>query len=308
MRSSAKNIKLTSVDDLFSTQESRDDAQKERVQILPLADFHPFPDHPFKVLDNEDMMKMVESIEKYGMLTPALARPDGDGGYQIVAGHRRHHACILAGLDTMPTIVRDIDDDTAAILMVDSNLQRENILPSERAFAYKIKLDAMKRQGNRSDLTCGQVGHKLKAREIMAQETNESGRQIQRYIRLTELIPDLLDMVDERRIAFSPAVELSYLKPQEQLDLLDAMDMEQATPSLSQAQRLKKCSSEGRCSHDAICAIMSEEKKPETSKITFSSDKLQRYFPKSYTPQRMEETILKLLESWQKKRSQSQER
>ncbi|MFD1403704.1 ParB/RepB/Spo0J family partition protein [Robinsoniella peoriensis] len=308
MKSSAKNINLTSVDDLFSTEESRADAGREKVIEIPLTSLFPFKDHPFKVKDDEAMADTAESIKEYGVLVPAIARPRDDGGYELVAGHRRHRASELAGLETMPVLVRNLDDDAATIIMVDSNLQRENILPSERAFAYKLKLDAIKRQGERSDLTSRQVGEKLWSVEELAKNAPDSQRQIHRYIRLTELIPELLDMVDDKKIAFNPAVELSYLKPEEQTNLLESMDMEQATPSLSQAQRLKKFSAEGKCTLEAMCAIMSEEKKGELDKVTLTSDKLRKYFPKSYTPQKMEETILKLLETWHKKRTQSQER
>ncbi|MFR3727783.1 ParB/RepB/Spo0J family partition protein [Lacrimispora sp.] len=308
MKSSAKNINLTSVDDLFSTEESRADANREKVMEIPLTELFPFKDHPFKVKDDEAMADTAESIKEYGVLVPAIARPRDDGGYELVAGHRRHRASELAGLSTMPVIVRNLDDDAATIIMVDSNLQRENILPSERAFAFKMKLNAIKRQGARSDLTSRQVVGKLETADIVGKESGDSGRQVQRYIRLTELIPELLTMVDEKKIAFNPAVELSYLKKEEQTDLLEAMDMEQATPSLSQAQRLKKFSAEGKCTLEVMCAIMSEEKKGELDKITLTGDKLRKYFPKSYTPQKMEETILKLLEGWQKKRQQQQER
>ena len=308
MKSSAKNINLTSVDDLFSTEESRADAGREKVMEIALTELFPFKDHPFKVKDDEAMAETAESIKEYGVLVPAIARPREEGGYELVAGHRRHRASELAGLDTMPVLVRNLDNDATTIIMVDSNLQRENILPSERAFAYKMKLDAVKRQGTRTDLTFRQVGEKLNSVEELAKTTGESGRQISRYIRLTELIPELLDMVDDKKIAFNPAVELSYLKPEEQTNLLESMDMEQATPSLSQAQRLKKFSAEGKCTLEAMCAIMSEEKKGELDKVTLTSDKLRKYFPKSYTPQKMEETILKLLEAWHKRRTQSQER
>lgn len=308
MKSSAKNINLTSVDDLFSTEESRADAGREKVMEIPLTELFPFKDHPFKVKDDEAMADTAESIKEYGVLVPAIARPRDEGGYELVAGHRRHRASELAGLETMPVIVRNLDDDAATIIMVDSNLQRENILPSERAFAYKMKLDAVKRQGARTDLTFRQVGEKLNSIEELAKTTGDSGRQISRFIRLTELIPQLLDMVDDKKIAFNPAVELSYLKPEEQTDLLEAMDMEQATPSLSQAQRLKKFSAEGKCTLEVMCAIMSEEKKGELDKVTLTGDKLRKYFPKSYTPQKMEETIIKLLEGWHKKRTQQQER
>ncbi len=312
MKSSAKKVNLTSVDDLFSTEESRADAGREKVMEIALTELFPFKDHPFKVKDDEAMADTAESIKEYGVLVPAIARPRDEGGYELVAGHRRHRASELAGLETMPVIVRNLDNDAATIIMVDSNLQRENILPTERAFAFKLKLDAIKRQGERTDLTCTQVGHKLnegkKSVEIVAEQAGSSRNQIQRYIRLTELIPELLDMVDDKKIAFNPAVELSYLKPEEQTNLLEAMDMEQATPSLSQAQRLKKFSADGKCTLEAMCAIMSEEKKGEIDKVTLSSDKLRKYFPKSYTPQKMEETILKLLETWHKKRTQQQER
>ena len=308
MKSSAKNINLTSVDDLFSTEESRADAGREKVMEIALTELFPFKDHPFKVKDDEAMADTAESIKEYGVLVPAIARPRDEGGYELVAGHRRHRASELAGLETMPVIVRNLNDDAATIIMVDSNLQRENILPSERAFAYKLKLDAIKRQGERSDLTSRQVGEKLWSVEELAKNAPDSQRQIHRFIRLTELIPELLSMVDDKKIAFNPAVELSYLKPEEQTNLLEAMDMEQATPSLSQAQRLKKFSADGKCSLEAMCAIMSEEKKGELDKFTLSSDKLRKYFPKSYTPQKMEETILKLLETWHKKRTQQQER
>ena len=309
MRSSAAKIKLTSVDDLFSSEESRADASRERVVELPLAEMHPFKNHPFKVLDDEKMLDTAESIREHGVLVPAIVRPREEGGYEIVAGHRRHHASQIAGLDTMPAIIRDLDDDVATIIMVDSNLQRETLLPSERAWAYKMKLDAMKRQGKRTDLTCGQVGHKSEKSVMrVADEAGESVKQVQRFIRLTELIPPLLDMVDERKIAFNPAVELSYLKSEEQVELLDAMDSEQATPSLSQAQRLKKFSQEGHLSIDVMRAIMSEEKKSELDRVTLTSDKLHKYFPKSYTPQQMEQVILKLLEGWHHRRQQAQER
>ena len=312
MKSSAKKVELASVDDLFSTEEIRADAQREKVLEIPLSELHPFKDHPFKVKDDEAMMETADSIRQYGVLVPAIARPDPNGGYELVAGHRRHRASELAGKDTMPVIVRDLDDDQATIIMVDSNLQRESLLPSERAFAYKMKLEAMNHQGARADLTCGQVGHKLqagqKSRDVLAAQTGDSARNIQRYIRLTELIPELLDMVDEKKIAFNPAYELSFLKKEEQVDLLDAMDSEQATPSLSQAQRLKKFSQEGRLNIDVMRAIMSEEKKSDLDKVTFTSDTLRKYFPKSYTPARMQETIIKLLEQWQRRRQQQHDR
>ena len=311
MKSSAKKIELASVDDLFSTEEGRQDVKLEKIQEIPLSELHPFKNHPFKVKDDEAMMETAGSIKQYGVLVPAIARPDPEGGYELVAGHRRHRASELAEKETMPVIVRDLDDDAATIIMVDSNLQRESLLPSERAFAYKMKLDAMKHQGERVDLTCAQVGHKLdgkKSRDILAEQVGQSKNQIQRYIRLTELIPELMDMVDEKKIALNPAYELSFLKKEEQVDLLDAMDSEQATPSLSQAQRLKKFSQEDHLSIDVMRAIMGEEKKSDLDRVTFTSDTLRKYFPKSYTPQRMQETIIKLLEAWQKKRQRDQER
>ena len=311
MKSSAKKVELASVDDLFSTEESRADAQREKIVEIPLSELHPFKGHPFKVKDDEAMMETADSIKQYGVLVPAIARPDPEGGYELVAGHRRHRASELAEKETMPVIVRDLDDDAATIIMVDSNLQRESLLPSERAFAYKMKLEAMKHQGDRVDLTCSQVGNKLegkKSSEILAEQVGQSKNQIFRYIRLTELIPELIDMVDEKKIALNPAYELSFLKKEEQVDLLDAMDSEQATPSLSQAQRLKKYSQEGHLTLDMMRVIMGEEKKSDLDRVTFTSDTLRKYFPKSYTPQRMQETIIKLLEQWQKKRQRDQER
>lgn len=309
MKSSAKNIKLASVDDLFSTEESRADASREKVVEIPLPELHPFKDHPFKVKDDEAMMETADSIRQYGVLVPAIVRPDAGGGYELVAGHRRHHASELAGKETLPCIVRNLDDDAATIIMVDSNLQRESLLPSERAFAYKMKLEAVKHQGERSDLTSPQVGQKSSwAVNQVAADAGESKSQIQRYIRLTELIPPLLDMVDEKKIALSPTYELSFLKPEEQAQLVETMDYEQATPSLSQAQRMKKFSQEGRLTEDVMLAIMSEEKKSELDRVTLTSDTLRKYFPKSYTPKKMEETIIKLLEAWQRKRQQQQER
>lgn len=299
---------MSSYDDIFQTDQSREEDQQERVQEIPLSELHPFKGHPFKVLDDEAMQKTVESIAQFGVMTPAIARPRPEGGYELIAGHRRHHASELAGKETMPVIVRDMDDDAATILMVDSNLQRETLLPSERAFAYKMKLEAIKHQGQRTDLTSSQVGMKLQAMDIVGQEAGDSRNQVHRYIRLTELIPELLDMVDEKKIAFNPAVEISYLKPNEQQDFLEAMDYAQSTPSLSQAQRLKKFSQEGKCSLDAMCAIMSEEKKGELDRVTIKHDVLRKYFPKSYTPKQMEDTIIKLLEQWQRKREKSMER
>ena len=311
MKSSAKKIELVSVDALFSTEEGRQDAKLEKIQEIPLSELHPFRNHPFKVKDDEAMMETADSIKQYGVLVPAIARPDPEGGYELVAGHRRHRASELAEKETMPVIVRDLDDDAATIIMVDSNLQRESLLPSERAFAYKMKLDAMKHQGERVDLTCSQVGNKLegkKSSEILAEQVGQSKNQIFRYIRLTELISELMDMVDEKKIALNPAYELSFLKKEEQVDLLDAMDSEQAIPSLSQAQRLKKYSQEGHLTLDMMRVIMGEEKKSDLDRVTFTSDTLRKYFPKSYTPQRMQETIIKLLEAWQKKRQRDQER
>ena len=309
MKSSAKKIELASVDDLFSTEEGRQDAKLEKIQEIPLSELHPFRNHPFKVKDDEAMMETADSIKLYGVLVPAIARPDPEGGYELVAGHRRRRASELAEKETMPVIIRDLDDDAATIIMVDSNLQRESLLPSERAFAYKMKLEAVKHQGARTDLTSRQVGEKSQTSiQKVADQAGESQRQVQRYIRLTELIPELMDMVDEKKIALNPAYELSFLKKEEQVDLLDAMDSEQATPSLSQAQRLKKYSQEGHLTLDMMRVIMGEEKKSELDRVTFTSDTLRKYFPKSYTPQRMQETIIKLLEAWQKKRQRDQER
>ena len=305
------NINLKPLDDLFATEESRADAQREKVQEIPLGELHPFRNHPFKVKDDAAMQDTVDSVREYGVLVPAIARPDPDGGYELIAGHRRHRASELAGKETMPVIVRDLDDDAATIIMVDSNLQREELLPSERAFAYKMKLEAMKHQGERLDLTSAQVGRKLEnreSREILAEQVGQSRNQISRFIRLTELIPTLLDMVDERKIAFNPAVELSYLKKEEQTLLLEAMDSEQATPSLSQAQRLKKFSQQKMLSLDVMRAVMSEEKKTDLDRVTLKNETLRKYFPKSYTPKQMEDTIIKLLEGWYKKRQLSQER
>ena len=309
MKSSAKKIELASVDDLFSTEEGRQDAKLEKIQEIPLSELHPFRNHPFKVKDDEAMMETADSIKQYGVLVPAIARPDPEGGYELVAGHRRRRASELAEKETMPVIIRDLDDDAATIIMVDSNLQRESLLPSERAFAYKMKLEAVKHQGARTDLTSRQVGEKSQTSiQLVANQAGESQRQVQRFIRLTELIPELLDMVDEKKIALNPAYELSFLKKEEQVDLLDAMDSEQATPSLSQAQRLKKYSQEGHLTLDMMRVIMGEEKKSDLDRVTFTSDTLRKYFPKSYTPQRMQETIIKLLEQWQRKRQRDQER
>ena len=306
------NINLKPLDDLFSTEESRADAQREKVQEIPLGELHPFRNHPFRVKDDAAMQDTVDSVREYGVLVPAIARPDPDGGYELIAGHRRHHASELAGKETMPVIIRDLDDDAATIIMVDSNLQREELLPSERAFAYKMKHDAMKRQAGRPmKENRDQVGHNFSGKrtvELIAENAPDSRNQIQRYIRLTELIPTLLDMVDERKIAFNPAVELSYLKKEEQTLLLEAMDSEQATPSLSQAQRLKKFSQQKMLSLDVMRAVMSEEKKTDLDRVTLKNETLRKYFPKSYTPKQMEDTIIKLLEGWYKKRQLSQER
>ncbi len=302
------NISLKGYDDIFSTKQSRVEAEQERVQEIPLSELHPFEGHPFRVVDDEDMMKTAESVKTFGVFTPAIVRPDPDGGYEIISGHRRHRASELAGKETMPVIVRDLDDDSAIILMVDANLQRETILPSERAYAYKMKLDAIKHQGIRSDLTSDQVGPKLTAAQKVAEEANDSQTQVKRYIRLTELIPELLDMVDTGQIKFNPAVELSYLAHEEQRDFLTAMDYAQAAPSLSQAQRIKKLAQEGECSLEAMCEIMNEVKKGELERVTLKTDVLRKYFPKSYTNKQMEDKIIQLLEQWQKKREKSMER
>ena len=306
MKSSAKNIVLKSVDDIFQTEENRADAQRERVQEIPLDQLKPFKNHPFKVRDDQRMLDTVDSIREYGVLVPAIARPDPEGGYELISGHRRKRGCEMAGLQTMPVIIRDLDDDAAVLVMVDSNIQREELLPSERAFAYKMKLEAMKHQGARSDLTSMQVAQKLSVQKV-GDDAGVSKDQVRRFIRLTELISELLDMVDERKLAFNPAVEVSYLKRDEQRMLLEAMDAEQTTPSLSQAQRLKKFSQEGRLTEEAMSAIMSEEKKSDMDKVTLRSDTLRRYFPKSYTPKQMEQTIIKLLDVW-KQRQKNQER
>lgn len=310
MKSSAKNIVLKSVDDIFQTEENRADAQRERVQEIPLDQLKPFKNHPFKVRDDQRMLDTADSIREYGVLVPAIARPDPNGGYELISGHRRKRGCEMAGLQTMPVIIRDLDDDAAVLVMVDSNIQREELLPSERAFAYRMKLEAIERVKGRPKKV-GQVVPDFQGKrstEIVADGTGESYKQVQRYIRLTELIPELLDMVDERKLAFNPAVEVSYLKQDEQRMLLEAMDAEQTTPSLSQAQRLKKFSQEGRLTEEAMSAIMSEEKKSEMDKVTLRSDTLRRYFPKSYTPKQMEQTIIKLLDVWQKQRQKNQER
>ena len=282
--------------------------QREQIQQIPITDLHPFKNHPFKVLDDEAMQRTVESVAQFGVLAPLIARPRTEGGYEIISGHRRQHAAQLAGLTTLPVIVRNMSDEEAVIKMVDSNLQREHILPSERAFAYKMKLEAIKNQGARSDLTSSQIGTKLRADERVAQDAGESRNQIQRFIRLTNLIPELLDLVDQKKISFNPAVELSYLTAAEQRDFLEAMQDTQNAPSLSQAQRIKKLSQEGQCSYDAIFDIMGEEKKAEMDRVTIKNDVLRKYFPRSYTPKQMQDTIIKLLEQWQKKRQRSQER
>ena len=303
------NLALKGLDDLFSTEENRQEEQREQVQQIPTDALHPFTNHPFKVLDDEAMTRTVESIAQYGVLAPLIARPRPDGdGYEIISGHRRQYAAKLAGLDTLPVIVRQMSDDAAVILMVDSNLQREHILPSERAFAYKMKLEAIKNQGARSDLTSSQIGTKLRADEKVAQDSGESRNQIQRFIRLTNLIPELLDMVDEKKISFNPAVELSYLDESQQRDFLEAMNDTQNAPSLSQAQRLKKLAQEGHFSYDVAFAVMGEEKKDELDKVVIKNDTLRKYFPRSYTPKQMEDTIIKLLEQWQRKQQRQNER
>ena len=302
------NISLTSYDDIFETDESRAESQLERVQNISISELVPFKDHPFKVVDDEAMLRTTESIAQYGVLTPLIARPLEAGGYEIISGHRRAHAAEMAGLTEVPVLVRQMDDDAATVLMVDSNLQRENILPSERAYAYKMKLEAMKHQGERSDLTSGQVGPKLRSDEQLAQEAGESRKQVQRYIRLTNLIPELLEMVDQKQISFNPAVELSYLAPEEQEIFMQAMDEVQASPSLSQAQRLKKLAQEGNFTMDAAREIMNEVKKGDLERVTFRNEQLRKYFPRSYTTQQMQDTIIKLLDQWQKKKARDQER
>ena len=311
MPKNSLNVSLKGADDIFSTEESRQEQQREQVQQIPIGELFPFKNHPFKVLDDESMQRTVESVEQYGVLSPLIARPRPEGGYEIISGHRRQHAAQLAGLDALPVIVRQMDDDAAVLLMVDSNLQRENILPSERAFAYKMKLEALKNQGARSDLTCGQFGHKLigaKARDIVADESDDNARNVQRFIRLTSLIPELLDMVDEKKIAFNPAVELSYLDESQQRDFLEAMNDTQNAPSLSQAQRLKRLAQEGHFSYDVAFAVMGEEKKDELDKVVIKNDTLRKYFPRSYTPKQMEDTIIKLLDQWQRKQQRQNER
>ena len=309
MPKNSLNVSLKGADDIFSTEESRQEQQREQVQQIPIGELFPFKNHPFKVLDDESMQRTVESVEQYGVLSPLIARPRPEGGYEIISGHRRQHAAQLAGLDALPVIVRQMDDDAAVLLMVDSNLQRENILPSERAFAYKMKLEAIKNQGARSDLTSGQIVQKSKLSiERVAEDAGEGYKTVQRFIRLTNLIPELLDMVDEKKIAFNPAVELSYLDESQQRDFLEAMEDTQNAPSLSQAQRLKKLAQEGHFSYDVAFAVMGEEKKDELDKVVIKNDTLRKYFPRSYTPKQMEDTIIKLLEQWQRKQQRQNER
>ena len=302
------NVSLKGADDIFSTEESRQEQQREQVQQIPIGELFPFKNHPFKVLDDESMQRTVESVEQYGVLSPLIARPRPEGGYEIISGHRRQHAAQLAGLDTLPVIVRQMDDDAAVLLMVDSNLQRENILPSERAFAYKMKLEALKNQGARSDLTSPQVAAKFRSDDAVAKDQGISGDTVRRYIRLTNLVPELLDMVDEKKIAFNPAVELSYLDESQQRDFLEAMNDTQNAPSLSQAQRLKKLAQEGHFSYDVAFAVMGEEKKDELDKVVIKNDTLRKYFPRSYTQKQMEDTIIKLLDQWQRKQQRQNER
>jgi len=308
MPKNSLNVSLKGADDIFSTEESRQEQQREQVQQIPIGELFPFKNHPFKVLDDESMQRTVESVEQYGVLSPLIARPRPEGGYEIISGHRRQHAAQLAGLDALPVIVRNMDDDAAVLLMVDSNLQRENILPSERAFAYKMKLEALKNQGARSDLTSTQVVSKLRSNEQLGAENNQSRETVRRFIRLTNLVPELLDMVDEKKIAFNPAVELSYLDESQQRDFLEAMNDTQNAPSLSQAQRLKRLAQEGHFSYDVAFAVMGEEKKDEMDKVVIKNDTLRKYFPRSYTPKQMEDTIIKLLEQWQRKLQRQNER
>mgnify|MGYP004564890245 CR=1 FL=1 len=308
MPKSNANLALKGLDEMFSTEESRQEQKREQVQQIPIEELFPFKEHPFKVLDDEAMQRTVESVAQYGVLAPLIARPRPEGGYEIISGHRRQHAAELAGLDTLPVIVREMTDDAAVILMVDSNLQRENILPSERAFAYKMKLEALKNQGARSDLTSRQVVGKLEAADLVGKGNEESGRQVQRFIRLTNLIPELLDMVDEKKISFNPAVELSYLDEAQQRDFLQAMDETQNAPSLSQAQRMKKLAQEEKFTYEAAFAIMGEAKKDELDKVVIKNDTLKKYFPRSYTPRQMEDVIIKLLEQWQRRQQRQNER
>lgn len=308
MPKSNVNASLSSYDDIFSTEESRQEEQREQVQQIPIGELFPFKNHPFKVLDDDSMSDTVESVKQYGVLSPLIARPRPKGGYEIISGHRRQHAAELAGLETLPVIVRQMDDDAAIILMVDSNLQREHIRPSERAFAYKMKLDAMKNQGTRSDLTSTQVVSKLRSNEKLGAENNQSRETVRRFIRLTNLIPELLDMVDNKTVSFNPAVELSYLSPEQQQEVIRAMDDTQNFPSVSQAKRIKKLAQDGTFTTETVVAIMGEEKKSELDTVTIKNDTLKKYFPRSYTPKQMEDTIIKLLEQWQKKRQRSEER
>ena len=308
MPKNSLNVSLKGADDIFSTEESRQEQQREQVQQIPIGELFPFKNHPFKVLDDESMQRTVESVEQYGVLSPLIARPRPEGGYEIISGHRRQHAAQLAGLDALPVIVRNMDDDAAVLLMVDSNLQRESILPSERAFAYKMKLEALKNQGARSDLTSTQVVSKLRSNEQLGAENNQSRETVRRFIRLTNLVPELLDMVDEKKIAFNPAVELSYLDESQQRDFLEAMNDTQNAPSLSQAQRLKRLAQEGHFSYDVAFAVMGEEKKDELDKVVIKNDTLRKYFPRSYTPKQMEDTIIKLLDQWQRKQQRQNER
>ena len=308
MPKSNANLALKGLDEMFSTEESRQEQQRKQVQQIPIEELFPFKEHPFKVLDDEAMQRTVESVAQYGVLAPLIARPRPEGGYEIISGHRRQHAAELAGLDTLPVIVREMTDDAAVILIVDSNLQRENILPSERAFAYKMKLEALKNQGARSDLTSGQIGPKLRSDEQVALDAGESRKQVQRFIRLTNLIPELLDLVDEKKISFNPAVELSYLDEAQQRDFLQAMDETQNAPSLSQAQRMKKLAQEGKLTYEAAFAIMGEAKKDELDKVVIKNDTLKKYFPRSYMPRQMEDVIIKLLEQWQRRQQRQNER
>ena len=308
MPKSSVNASLSSYDDIFSTEESRQEEQREQVRQIPIGELFPFKNHPFKVLDDDSMSDTVESVKQYGVLSPLIARPRPKGGYEIISGHRRQHAAELAGLETLPVIVRQMDDDAAIILMVDSNLQREHILPSERAFAYKMKLDAIKNQGTRSDLTSTQVVSKLRSNEKLGAENNQSRETVRRFIRLTNLIPELLDMVDNKTVSFNPAVELSYLSPEQQQEVIRAMDDTQNFPSVSQAKRIKKLAQDGAFTTETVVAIMGEEKKSELDTVTIKNDTLRKYFPRSYTPKQMEDTIIKLLGQWQKKRQHSEER
>ena len=303
-----RKLSLKSYEDIFSTEEMRQDDKREKVMDLPVSDLHPFKNHPFKVLDDDKMRDTVQSIREHGVLVPVLVRPQPDGGYEIVSGHRRHRACLLAGIETIPAIVREMDDDAAILVMVDSNMQRESILPSERAWAYRMKLEALKRQGKRTDLTSAQVGPRLTARQMVAKDAGESSGQIQRLIRLTELIQPMLDMVDQRKIAFNPAVELSYLTPEEQTNLLDAIESEQATPSLSQAQRMKKFSAEGSLTLDMMRAILSEEKKPVRRQVVINLEELKDKIPPNYTDEQIQQVLVKLFTQWAQKQNKQQER